>query len=629
MPAAPKPADEELRLARLRALNILDTGREAVFDSFTRLASSVFAAPISALSLVDEHRQWFKSIQGLNLREGPRDHAFCAHAILRPLEVLVVEDATADPRFADNPLVLGPPGLRFYAGAPVLDGQGVPLGTLCIGDHVPRSLDARQVAQLADMAAGVSAALQLHGALQSLGEITRTDALTGAASRAALDAALRLLRENPPRDGSVAIFMIDMDGFKLINDVFGHAGGDAALREVATRLRRGLRPRDIVARLGGDEFVVLCHGVRSPRAKAVIEARLHTAMADTFSFNGAAVPLRISAGSALYPDDLRDPEAVLAQADAALYAQKRGRQADAGTPPAGFGRLRLRQALHEALLPPGHEPFTLRFQPIISLGEWRRPTSFWPPTLGRARDVARRAGDGSAVEALVRWPMPDGSVVPPGDFIGLAEEGGLIGHLDRWVLTHACRLAMGWVEPWGIAVNMSAANVALGGVEAMVRAALDATGLAPERLTLELTETVLAADRNRALATIEALRGMGVGVALDDFGGGHASLTYLNHFPFSQVKVDRALVSGLLDSSRAEAVLAAVVELGHTLGAPVVAEGVETLAHLRLLARLGVDRAQGFFLSRPVAEEGVAVAVATAEAVVALAMEQERVTRLG
>jgi diguanylate cyclase (GGDEF)-like protein len=644
MPAAPKPDNEELRLARLRALNILDTAHEAVFDRLTRLAASIFATPIAALSLVDEDRQWFKSIHGLDVRETPRDQAFCAHAILHPGEVMVVEDAQNDPRFADNPLVLGDPGIRFYAGAPVLDGDGVPLGTLCVIDRVPRGMDAVARAQLADLAAGLSSAMQLHGALQSLGEISRTDPLTGAASRLSFDAALRQLRDNPPRDGSVALIMIDVDGFRLTNEVFGHAGGDAVLREVARRMRRVIRPRDMLARLDGDEFGLLCPGIHNAAACDSIADRLRTAMADSYSWNGNAIPLRISIGAALYPDDDPDPEAVMAMADAALSEQIRrckemlaSEGADTPTEPsaptlapgaspshtsplrragAGIGRLRLREALHTALLPPGQEPFTLRFQPIVSLQRQRRMPSLWTPGPARSRPRIR-AGDESALEALIRWPMPDGRVVPPGEFITIAEENGLIGHLDRWVLENACRTAAGWPQDWGISVNMSAANVALGGVADMVGATLDRTGLSPRRLTLEVTETVLAADRAGALAVINALRRMGVAVALDDFGGGHASLTYLHHFPFSLVKVDRSLVANLATSSRAEAVMATVVELGHTLGVPVVAEGVETPEQLRLLADLGVDRAQGFLLGRPVSEEAVSGAVGAAEAAAA------------
>lgn len=610
MPAAPKPADEAIRLARLRALNILDTGPEAVFDSFTRLARSLLEVPVSAISLIDQDRQWFKSLQGRCRAEGPRSDSFCAHAILRPHEVMVVPDSWQDKRFADNPLIHGEDGIRFYAGAPLLDAAGAALGALCVIDHRPRELDMRQVQHLADLAMGVGAALQLHGALQSLGDLGRQDPLTGATSRAGLDAALQQLREAPPRNGGVAMLMLDLDGFRQINDRFGHAGGDAVLLEMASRLRRTLRPRDVLARLGGDEFGLLCHGVNDPRALPAIEDRLRKAMADTFALEGVVVPLRISIGAALFPQEAADPEAAMAMADARLYARKRGR-ADIpalATP----GRIKLRETLREALLPPGHEPFTLAFQPVISLGELRRAPTPWNP--GPA--PAHRAGGGHGLEALIRWPV-EGRMIPPGDFLPLAEEGGLIGHLDRWVLNRACEAAAGWQRPWSLSVNMSAANVALGGMEAMVREALTASGLPAERLVIELTETVLAHERNGALASIAAMRALGVAVALDDFGGGHASLTYLHRFPFSLVKVDRGLVHNLGDDPRAEAVLATVVELGHTLGVPVVAEGVETVRQLQTLTRLGVDRAQGFLLSRPVPEAEVAEAVARAVSVVA------------
>jgi len=613
MPAAPKPADEAIRLARLRALNLLDTGPEAVFESFTRLARSVLDMPIGAISLIDRKRQWFKSMQGLSVTETPRGEAFCAHAILRPGEVLVVPDATADPRFADNPLVTGEPGIRFYAGAPILDAVGTPLGTLCVIDRVPRALDERQNQQLIDLAAGVSAAIQLHGAMQSLGDLTRSDTLTGVGSREALDVTLQQLRENPPRQGGTAMLMIDLDGFRRINDMFGHAGGDATLQEMAARLRRTLRPRDLLVRLAGDEFALLCPGVHSPQALAAIEARLRTAMADTFALDGVVVPLRISVGAAMHPQENADPEAVLALADARLFARKRGREAEPA--PASPGRIKLREKLRDALLPPGREPFTLVFQPVIELGELRRAAIPAALPWGAAAPQMR-AGGGHGLEALIRWP-DQGRIIPPGDFVPMAEELGLVGHLDRWVINRACEAAQRWPRPWGLAVNISAANVALGGLEEMVREALASSGLPPSRLTVELTETVLVHERHGALMAIEALRAMGVCVALDDFGGGHASLTYLHRFPFSTVKVDRGLITSLgEDDPRAEAVLATVVELGHTLGVPVVAEGVETLRQLQVLTRLGVDRAQGFLLSRPVPEVDVAAAIEAAVAVV-------------
>ena len=613
MPAAPKPADEAIRLACLRALNILDTMPEAVFDGFIRLACSVLQVPVAAFSLIDADRQWFKSSRGMEVTETPRDEALCAYTILQPNEVTVVADARLDPRFADHPDVTGSPGIRFYAGAPVLDRNGYALGALWVVDHAPRELSMQELQHLTDLAAGISAALQLHGAIQIISEAGRTDPLTGAGSRAALDATLAQLREVPPRNGGTAVLLLDLDGFRQINDRFGHAGGDAALQEMATRLRRTLRPRDLLVRLAGDEFALVCHGIATPQALPAIEGRLRTAMADTFALDGVVVPLRISIGSALLPQDHADPEAVLALADARLYARKRGTGdgTAANAPLASPGRIRLREALREALLPPGREPFTLAFQPVIGLGELRRGPTPW----NRSPPPAR-AGGGHGLEALIRWPS-DGRLISPGDFIPMAEEGGLISHLDRWVLFRACALAALWPRPWNLSVNISAANVALGGMEEMVREALATSGLPAARLTVELTETVLAHERDGALAAIQSLRDLGVGVALDDFGGGHASLTYLHRFPFSVVKVDRGLVRNLGEDARAEAVMATVVELGHTLGVPVVAEGVETMRELQILHRLGVDRAQGFLLARPVPENQVAQAIEAAIGVVA------------
>jgi diguanylate cyclase (GGDEF)-like protein len=327
MPAAAIPHNEMRRLASLHALNIIDGDDEGVFRAFTRLASSLIDAPIAALTLIDADRQWIRAAEGLDIRYTPRTHAFCAHAILNPGEVTVVEDAREDPRFADNPLVTGEPGLRFYAGAPVEVEPGLPLGTLCVVDHRPREFTARERAQLADLAAGASSALQLHGALQRMGQANRTDMLTGAASRTALHAAMCRLANKPPAETGVAVFMTDMDGFKRINDTHGHAAGDAALREVTRRLQAILRPGDMVARLGGDEFVLLCHGVEHRAALAAIARRIHAAMAEPHAWDGVGISLRLSLGSAVLPWDGVNPDGLLAQADAALYQQKQSRRA--------------------------------------------------------------------------------------------------------------------------------------------------------------------------------------------------------------------------------------------------------------------------------------------------------------
>lgn len=328
MPAAAIPSNEVRRLASLHGLNLTEHDHDGVFRAFTRLASSLIGTPVAALTLIDADRQWIRAAEGLDPGHTPRATAFCAHTILHPDEVTVVHDAREDPRFADNPLVAGEQGIRFYAGAPVQLEPGLPLGTLCVVDHKPRKFDAQQRAQLADLAAGVSCALQLHGALQQMGRATMTDMLTGAASRTALRATMCRLANKPPMDDGVAVFMADMDGFKGINDRHGHAAGDAALREVTRRIKAVLRPGDMVARMGGDEFVLLCHEVEDGEALAAITRRVEAALAEPFTWREANIPLRISMGSAMLPWDGVNPDGLLAQADAALYRQKQSRQAD-------------------------------------------------------------------------------------------------------------------------------------------------------------------------------------------------------------------------------------------------------------------------------------------------------------
>lgn len=328
MPAAAIPSNEIRRLASLHGLNILNGDHDGVFRAFTRLASSLIGTPVSALTLIDTDRQWIRAAEGLDIRQTPRASAFCAHAILNPDEVMVVHDAKEDPRFADNPLVAGEAGIRFYAGAPVQVEPGLPLGTLCVVDHEPREFGPRERAQLADLAAGASSALQLHGALQRMGRATMTDMLTGAASRTALHAAMCRLANKPPVDTGVAVLMTDMDGFKRINDTHGHAAGDAALREVTRRLQAAMRPGDMVARLGGDEFVLLCHDVEERAAVPAIATRIEAAVSKPFVWEGASLSLRLSLGSAILPWDGVDPDGLLARADAALYRQKKHRRAD-------------------------------------------------------------------------------------------------------------------------------------------------------------------------------------------------------------------------------------------------------------------------------------------------------------
>lgn len=593
MPTVPRPENEPERLAALHALSLLDTPPDPAFGIFPEVARSLFDTPIAAISLVDTERQWFKSIVGFDVTETPRDQSFCAHAILRPDHLLIVPDASADPRFANNPFVTGEPGIRFYAGAPIVDRDGHALGALCVIDRVPRDVAPGFLAQLANLARGVGSTVQLHSAVRQLRAMALTDFLTGIANRAGLDAGLaqRLAQRAPGR--RLGVLCLDLDSFKAINDLFGHAGGDAALREVAARLRRSLRGGDLVARLGGDEFCVVMHDVADPEAPAALAARIHAALADSFMIGGKPVPLRTSIGIAIAPDDATTPEALLALADAALYVAKRsGAGSTRATtaprpaapqdpdPTAGVpgGRAGIHRMLEHALLPPGREPFSLRFQPYFTAQDQR--------LLG--------------FEALVRWPRPDGSELLPGGFIPIAEATGLVVQLDHWVLTAACREAAGWAVPLDIAANLSAANFFAASIVDDVAAILDRTGLPARRLKLEITESVLLRDPDRVRAAIKGLRRLGVRIAIDDFGAGHASLAYLRDYPIDEIKIDRGFVQTADTDPRIRAFLQAIIDMGAALDVGTVAEGVETMAQLHLVQARGVGVVQGYLLGRPV-----------------------------
>ena len=317
MQAPAIPEHERQRLDGLRRLAILDSTAEERFDRITRMARNMFEVPISLISLVDEERQWFKSRCGLDAQETPRDVSFCGHAILGE-EIFVVEDATRDPRFADNPLVLGDPHIRFYAGTPLHIAGGYKVGTLCLIDRRPRQLDERQRALLMDLAGMVEhelAAIQL----------AILDELTGITNRRGFIMLGQKCLQLSHRQGREAsLLFLDLDRFKEINDTLGHEVGDDALRQVALLLSRVFRNADIFARLGGDEFVVLLPGIGSALVSRVL-ARFEKALATFNREQGKPYQLFCSTGVAHY-DPLLPPdlELLLQQADKQMYDRKKG-----------------------------------------------------------------------------------------------------------------------------------------------------------------------------------------------------------------------------------------------------------------------------------------------------------------
>ncbi|WP_198376051.1 putative bifunctional diguanylate cyclase/phosphodiesterase [Neoroseomonas rubea] len=597
------PADEaeRRRLHLLQRMGILDTPPEERFEVFTRLAASVARTPVATISLVDRDRVWFKSSRGLppGVTEVPRDIAACAHVLETPDDVLVCPDARLDPRFRDSPLVTGEFGMRFYAGAPLKSPTGEVLGSLCIIDRVPRDADPQVIEALRDLAQGVATALRIH----EMSDLALKDPLTGLGNRRMFEEALTDAVERARGDGRgtfVATALIDLDRFKSFNDILGHAGGDAVLREAGQRIARTLRGDDVAARLGGDEFVLvttLPAGTNpEERMRAIADRILAALQAEPLRFDGHVMPLGASIGVALRRMEQAEPvaatvAALLRGADVALYNAKndgRGRASffsDATV--SGIGSKNTLASDLRRCIQEGGSSLRLVLQPVRRLGDEGAPPDF---------------------EALLRWTHEAYGPIPPGSFIPVAERSGIASALDAWVLNEACRIIAGFPAPRPvIAVNVTPYFLVSSDFLATVDACLARHGIAADRLCIEMTERVLLEDFAPARHVTQELIRRGISVALDDFGAGHASFGYLSEVPLTKVKLDRSLTAaigaGTPAAGRAAAIVRGIIGMCHQLGHQVVVEGVETAAQLAVLETLGADMVQGWHIGRPAPAE--------------------------
>ena len=413
------------------------------------------------------------------------------------------------------------------------------------------------------------------------------DPLTGLPSRVLFNNRLSqaLERLQRRRGRYVAVLFLDLDRFKVINDSLGHNAGDKLIVAVAERMRNSLRRHETVARFGGDEFAILCEDISDEQDAIAVGERVLRIFSNTFHLPHGDTMSSASLGIALSGDPDQNVEELIRDADAAMYRAKE----------AGGGRVMLfDEVTRERALTRMHTEIALRA--AIERDEFR---VFFQP------EVSVETGAIVGLEALVRWEHPERGLVGPDSFIALAEETGLIVPIGTWVLNEACRLAQGWQaeraadEPLVVRVNVSARQLAHENLVDIVDAALTRTGMVPEQLCLEVTESVLVEDPESSIRTLSALKALGVKIAVDDFGTGYSSLEYLRTFPVDCVKIDRSFVRGIPHSSEDVAIVNAVIELGHALGLSVTAEGVETAEQLGNLQHTGCDTAQGFLFSRP------------------------------
>ena len=581
MPAAELPATEHERLVALHAYEILDTGPDTSFDEIVALAARLTDSPIAAVSLLDADRQWLKAAHGLDMSEGPRGLAFCAHAILHPHEPLVVPDATRDVRFADNPAVTGAPHIRSYLGVPLLTPEGHALGSLCIADHRPREHDAGTIATMRSLANAVARHLDLHRALRSMTRAALTDPLTGLPNRRALlDELEGMLGAGRP----AAILTLDLDRFKEANDVHGHAAGDALLREVAARLRAALRPGDVTGRRGSDEFVVLLRDVASEAVAVAVTERLRAALQRPVMHGGRALGLGATFGLALAPGGARTSAELLRAADEAMMRAKRERRGSIGCATAGDARRIQREAAATAAL--------------------RRAIRDRPPELTAHLQpiVCARSGQVHAVEALARWQDAALGTIEPDEMFRTAARAGLEVRLCEQVRDAAlavyARLRARGLPIGRLALNLSAAELLGESVVDRLERQVEAAGLGLGAISIEITEdALLERVAHTTLARLEDLRRRGVRLGLDDFGTGTSGLAQLLQLPLDEIKLDRAFTRRLNTDGRAERIIEGAIRLAQGMDLAVVAEGVEDAAQARVLRGLGCQMLQGWLIA--------------------------------
>nr|WP_296340163.1 GGDEF and EAL domain-containing protein [uncultured Acidovorax sp.] len=389
------------------------------------------------------------------------------------------------------------------------------------------------------------------------------------------------------RHGRVAVLFMNLDHFKTVNDSLGHHAGDQLLRNVAERLRSGVRDADVVARLGGDEFVVVLTDIQTPDDAAMVADKLLDSMHGVFTVDHLPLTISPSIGISLFPDHGASADVLLRCADAAMqHAKESGRGNRqfyaASMDASALDVLHQERLLRDAI---ARNDFELHYQPQIRLAD----------------------GTLQGLEALVRWRHPERGLVGPDEFITFSESRGLITPIGRWVMREACRQLKAWQDeglaPVPVAVNLSALEFRQRDVAAEIAAVLLETGLAPQYLEIELTESVLMHQTGQVLDTLNAIKALGVGISIDDFGTGYSSLAYLKRYPIDKLKIDRSFVADTPGHSDDVAIVTAIIQMGRSLQLQTVAEGVETQAQIDLLTGLGCDLIQGFVVSAPLDAE--------------------------
>ncbi|MFJ5320702.1 sensor domain-containing phosphodiesterase [Pectobacterium parvum] len=708
MSRAPISKDEDKRLAALREYGIKNVLFDPGLSNLISLAANIFSVPIVLVSLVEAERQLFAANVGVPFCETPRDISFCAHTILKK-KIMVVPDALKDARFKNNPLVVGVPYIRFYAGIPLITPSGHAIGTLCIIDLKPRTtFTKRDEHNLQDLASLVMDKLEMrrlelarkasqvrfeniantspdtilcvnekgmitfwniaaehmleytdeeiigrsintivpdafvvqlnhlvtdrdslmkgvtlelnvqakggglvpvelsvsmwedndnisYGAIlrditerrrneERLFLLAHLDPLTGLANRTLLTSNLETALKNEP---AVCIMMVDLDGFKDVNDSLGHSSGDNILVHVAKKIKAAVRSGDVVARMGGDEFALLFPGLSDKKVAGKIAEQIIHEISQAMMIDDHQINISASIGAVLYPEYGLTVQDLLTSADLALYqAKSEGRNCYRF-----FTRelLEVFQAKHA---------FQLEFVRAYELHEFEM---FYQPQVKLATNEIVGA------EALLRWRHPERGLLSPAAFLTALENGPWAERIGDWIVETACRQAAEWSQAsdsyFRISINLFSAQFRTGMLAQKIMDILARTGLQPSSLELEITENIILRYDESMLQPLNTLREAGIGIAFDDYGTGYASLSMLKNYPVTRLKIDQTFVRTMCESPPDAAIVRAILYLGKSFGLGVIAEGVETLEQSERLRGKGCEEAQGYLFGHPMPAE--------------------------
>jgi diguanylate cyclase (GGDEF)-like protein len=477
--------------------------------------------------------------------------------------------------------------LRSAALVPVRSHDRV-RGALCVCFKDAEAFGAEEVSFVQATSSVLSTALQRIDSEARLAYLAQFDPLTGLPNRALLaDRFSQMIMQAARRGSPLAVLFIDLDQFKAVNDTLGHAGGDGLLKQVAVRLQSAVRPGDTVARISGDEFAIVLADLARPEDAALVAQKLVDGLATAVEVEGKEVFVTASVGIAAFPADGADAETLIGAADAAMYrAKQSGRNAyqffTAEINQRSRARVQLGSDLRRAL---EREEFALFYQPKYFLAS-RQP---------------------SGAEALLRWNHPERGMVPPSEFIPVLEETGLIVPIGDWVIRRACEDLKAWLAAAcgirTVSVNLSPRQFRQPALHERIKQLVSSSGMDPRLIEFEITESQLMQDPHHAIQVMRALCDAGMRIAIDDFGTGYSSLAYLTRFPVSALKVDRSFVRDMSSDKNAATIVRTIIEMAHSLGVTVIAEGVETEAQATLLRLLRCEQAQGYLFGRPMPVE--------------------------